>query len=45
MAALVKRGLEQLGHSVDVVDNGPDAVWMDLKWRAVFDRLVGECRS
>jgi len=28
MAALVKRGLEELGHSVDVVDNGPDAVWM-----------------
>jgi len=28
MAALVKRGLEELGHSVDVADNGPDAVWM-----------------
>lgn len=28
MASLVKRGLEEQGHSVDVVDNGPDAVWM-----------------
>ena len=28
MATLVGRGLEELGHSVDVVDNGPDAVWM-----------------
>ncbi len=28
MAALLKRGLEEEGHAVDVVDNGPDAVWM-----------------
>ena len=37
MAALVKRGLEELGHTVDVVDNGPDAVWMatENKYRVV----------
>jgi len=28
MAALLKRGLEEEGHAVDVADNGPDAVWM-----------------
>jgi two-component system OmpR family response regulator len=28
MASLIKRGLEEEGHSVDVVGDGPDAVWM-----------------
>ena len=28
MAALLKRGLEEEGHAVDVAGNGPDAVWM-----------------
>jgi len=28
MAALLKRGLEEEGHAVDLADNGPDAVWM-----------------
>jgi len=28
MAALVKRGLEEEGHAVDVVHDGPDGVWM-----------------
>jgi two-component system OmpR family response regulator len=28
LAALVKRGLEEEGHAVDVVGDGPEAVWM-----------------
>jgi two-component system OmpR family response regulator len=28
MASLIKRGLEEEGHSVDVAADGPDAVWM-----------------
>jgi two-component system, OmpR family, response regulator len=28
MASLLKRGLEEEGHAVDVAGNGPDAVWM-----------------
>jgi len=28
LAALIKRGLEEDGHAVDVVGNGPEAVWM-----------------
>jgi two-component system OmpR family response regulator len=28
LAALIKRGLEEEGHAVDVVGDGPDAVWM-----------------
>jgi two-component system, OmpR family, response regulator len=28
LAALIKRGLEEEGHAVDVVTDGPDAVWM-----------------
>jgi two-component system OmpR family response regulator len=28
MASLVKRGLEEHGHSVDVASTGPDGVWM-----------------
>ncbi|HUY98673.1 MAG TPA: response regulator transcription factor [Verrucomicrobiae bacterium] len=28
MAALLKRGLEEEGHIVDIAANGPDAVWM-----------------
>src|ERR1700738_1954287 len=28
LAALIKRGLEEEGHAVDVVGDGPEAVWM-----------------
>jgi two-component system OmpR family response regulator len=28
MASLIKRGLEEQGHSVDVARNGPEGVWM-----------------
>jgi two-component system OmpR family response regulator len=28
MASLIKRGLEEHGHSVDVASTGPDGVWM-----------------
>ncbi len=28
MAALLKRGLEEEGHAVDIVHDGPDGVWM-----------------
>jgi two-component system, OmpR family, response regulator len=28
LAALIRRGLEEEGHAVDVVGDGPDAVWM-----------------
>jgi two-component system OmpR family response regulator len=37
MAGLIKRGLEEEGHSVDVTASGPDAVWMATEndYRAV----------
>jgi two-component system OmpR family response regulator len=38
MAALLKRGLEEEGHAVDVVGTGPDAVW--LASEMPFDAVV-----
>src|SRR6267154_5309336 len=37
MAALIKRGLTEEGHAVDVTTSGPDAVWMatESDYRAV----------
>ena len=31
MASLIKRGLEEHGHSVDVANTGPDGVWMSTE--------------
>src|SRR3984893_1500114 len=38
LAALVKRGLEEEGHAVDVVGDGPEAVWMATE--NAYDALV-----
>lgn len=38
MAALVKRGLEEEGYAVDVVNDGPEAVWMATE--NTYDAIV-----
>ncbi|MDQ1395087.1 MAG: two-component system, OmpR family, response regulator, partial [Acidimicrobiaceae bacterium] len=38
MAALLKRGLEEEGHAVDLVGSGPDAVWLATETQ--FDAVV-----
>ena len=38
MATLLRRGLQEEGHTVDLAGNGPDAVWMATD--TVFDAIV-----
>src|SRR3984893_207478 len=38
LAALIKRGLEEEGHAVDVVGDGPEALWMATE--TPYDAIV-----